>query len=135
MKTIEITSHMFTMSGVFYPKGYAIVMFPNAQDAEQVARDLGSSQAGGGEVMLLSPNAVLRNIGKIDDEETNANLPSVGTEAATVVKYIDLARQGHHALMVRVHSDIETEQVMQAVRKVPFSYGQRYHLLAIEDLE
>jgi hypothetical protein len=34
-----------------------------------------------------------------------------------------------------VHSDVETEQVMQAVRKVPFSYGQRYHFLVIEDLE
>jgi hypothetical protein len=135
MKTFEITSHMFTMSGVFYPKGYAFVMFPNAQDAEQVARELVDSLADRGEAVLLSPEAVLRDIGMMDDESTSGNLPSVGTEGATVGKYIDLARQGHHALMVRVHSDVETEQVMQAVRKVPFSYGQRYHFLAIEDLE
>jgi hypothetical protein len=134
MKTIQITSHMFTMSDVFYPKGYTFVMFPNAQDAEQVAKELNSSLAENGELMLLSPHAVLREIGKIDADEIRANLPSIGTEAATVSKYINLARQGHHALMVRVHSDAETEQVMQAVRKVPFSYGQRYHLLAIEDL-
>lgn len=134
MKTIQITSHMFTMSDVFYPKGYTFVMFPNAQDAEQVARELNNSLAENGELMLLSPHAVLREIGKIDADEIRANLPSIGTEAATVSKYINLARQGHHALMVRVHSDAETELVMQAVRKVPFSYGQRYHLLAIEDL-
>ena len=134
MKTIEITSHMFTMSNVFYPKGYAFVMFPNAQDAEQVARELDGSLAENGELMLLNPQAVLQDIGKLDTEEAHANLPSIGTEAATVVKYVNLAIQGHHALMVRVHSDVETERVMQAVRKVPFSYGQRYHLLAIEDL-
>ena len=134
MKTIQITSHMFTMSDVFYPKGYTFVMFPNAQDAEQVAKELDSSLAENGELMLLSPQDVIRDIGKIDSDETPTKLPSVGTEAATVSKYVNLARQGHHALMVRVHSDAETEQVMQAVRKVPFSYGQRYHLLAIEDL-
>jgi hypothetical protein len=134
MKTIEITSHMFTMSNVFYPKGYAFVMFPNAQDAIEVAKELGGSLAENGELMLLSPQAVLQDIGKLDAEDANAHLPSIGTEAATVVKYINLARQGHHALMVRVHSDVETERVMQVVRKVPFSYGQRYHLLAIEDL-
>ena len=134
MKTIQITSHMFTMSDVFYPKGYTFVMFPSAQDAEQVAKELNVSLAENTELMLLSPQAVIRDIGKLDTDEAPANLPSIGTEAATVVNYINLARQGHHALMVRVHSDAETEQVMQAVRKVPFSYGQRYHLLAIEDL-
>jgi hypothetical protein len=84
--------------------------------------------------MLLSPEMVMRDIGKLDSEDNQSHMPSIGTEAATVAKYINLARQGHHAVMVRVHSDAETEQVMQAVRKVPFSYGQRYHLLAIEDL-
>jgi hypothetical protein len=135
MKTFEITSNMFTMSGVFYPKGYAFVMFPNAQDAEQVARELNDSLAGSVEAILLDPEVVLRDVGKMDEESASVNLPSVGTEGATVGKYIELARQGHHALMVRVHSNVETEQVMQAVRKVTFSYGQRYHFLAIEDLE
>ena len=134
MKTIEITSDMFTMSDVFYPKGYAFVMFPNAQDAEQVAKELGSSLAANGAIRLFSPQAVLRDIGKIEGEKAEVTLPSIGTEAATVVKYINLARQGNHALMVRVASDEETEQVMRAARKVPFSYAQRYHLLAIEDL-
>jgi hypothetical protein len=134
MKTIQITSHMFTMSNVFYPKGYTFVMFPNAQDAEQVAKELNTNLSDSGELMLLSPEMVMRDIGKLDSEESQSHMPSIGTEAATVAKYINLARQGHHAVMVRVHSDAETEQVMQAVRKVPFSYGQRYHLLAIEDL-
>jgi hypothetical protein len=134
MKTFEITAHMFTMSDVFYPNGYAFLMFPNGQDAEQVAQELSTSLADNAELLLLKPQAVLRDIGKLAAEESQSDIPSIGTEAATVLKYINLARQGHHALMVRVHSDAQAEQVMQAVRKVPFSYGQRYHLLAIEDL-
>ena len=135
MKTIEITSSMFTMSDVFYPNGYAFVMFPDSQNAQQVANEIDSFLSDNSEVMLLNPQAILRDIGKLETEEAEVSLPSIGTEAATVVKYINLARQGHHAVMVRVHSDEEAEQVMQAVRKVPFSYAQRYHLLAIEDLE
>jgi hypothetical protein len=119
MKTIEITSHMFTMSDVFYPKGYAFVMFPNMQDAEQVAIELDNGLSDKSEMILMSPQAILREIGKLDEEETAVALPSIGTEAATVVKYINFARQGHHALMVRVHTDEEAEQVMVAVRKVP----------------
>ena len=135
MKTIEITSSMFTMSDVFYPNGYAFVMFPDSQNAQQVANEIDSFLSDNSEIMLLNPQAILRDIGKLETEEAEVALPSIGTEAATVVKYINLARQGHHAVMVRVHSDEEAEQVMQAVRKVPFSYAQRYHLLAIEDLE
>ena len=135
MKTIEITAQMFTMSDVFYPTGYAFVMFPNTQDAQQVANELDGSLSSDNEIMLLSPKAVLRDIGKLEADDSEIALPSIGTEAATVVKYVNLARQGHHALMVRVNSDEEAERMMKAVRKVPFSYAQRYHLLAIEDLK
>jgi hypothetical protein len=59
----------------------------------------------------------------------------VGTEGATVRQYVDLAQQGHHALMIPAPSQDATERIMEVVRKVPFSYAQRYHLLVIEDLE
>lgn len=134
MKTFELTSGMLTIGGVFYPKGYAFIMFPNAQDAAQVAQEVLNNHDSSTVVMLLTPQEILRDIGKADGESDIA-LPSVGTEGATVTKYIELARQGHCALMVKVHSEKDTESVMTSVRKVPFSYGQRYHLLAIEDLE
>jgi hypothetical protein len=37
--------------------------------------------------------------------------------------------------MVKVDSDEDTERVMQAARQAAFSYGNRYHLLAMQDLE
>lgn len=134
MKNFQLTSSMQTMGGVFYPKGYAFIMFPDAEAAAQVANTLDQPGLHPGEVMLLDPPTVLRDIGRVDGESDLA-LPSVGTEGATVRKYVDLAREGHHAVMVHVAGDEDTERIMQLARQAGFSYGQRYHLLAIEDLE
>lgn len=141
MKNFELTTKMQTLSGVFYPNGYAFLMFKNSDDAEQVAREWESQwvdshghNTSDASVMLLSPQMVLQHIGKVEGDSDIA-LPSVGTEGATVRKYVDLARLGHCALMIKVKSDQEVETLMTVARKVPFSYGQRYHLLAMEDLE
>ena len=134
MKTFELTSDMLTLGGVFYPKGYSLVMLPSAQHAEQVARELESSASTPAEIMILEPQTILRDIGKVKDD-SDVDLPAVGTEGATVSKYVALARKGHHGLMVKVDSDEETENVMVAARKADFSYAQRYQLLAMQDLE
>jgi hypothetical protein len=133
MKKFELTSDMLTMSGTFYPKGYAFIMFPNATLAERAALEI-SKAPFGGSVMFLNAATVLRDIGKVEGD-SDIVLPSVGTEGATVRKYVDLARKGHCALMVKVDSDEDTELVMQAARPTSFSYGQRYLLLAMQDLE
>jgi len=129
-----MTSKMTTLQGVFYPTGYAFLMFPDVGNAEQAARELEAAGFGDQDVMLLTPQDILKDIGQIDGESM-LTLPSVGTEGATVRKYIDLAREGHHALMVKAPSDKDSERVMSIVREFPFSYGQKYHMLAIEDLE
>lgn len=133
MKQFELSPEMVTMGGAFYPKGHVFIMFENQADAEQVAREI-DGHPGNDSVMLLSPATVLREIGKVDGE-SKVPLPSVGTEGATVNNYVDLARKGHHALMVKIASDEDAKRVTDAARKASFSYGQRYHLLAIEDLE
>ena len=134
MKNFELTSAMVTMSGVFYPKGYVFIMFPDAGDAEKVALEVDADRVNGGETMLLNPATILRVIGKVDGD-SDVVLPSVGTEGATVSKYVQLARKGHHAVMAKVKSDEHAASVIASARKVPFSYGQRYHLLAMEDIE
>ena len=133
MKNFELTPSMLTLSGTFYPKGYAFIMFPDSLHAERAALDIGKTSIGAN-VMLLNAATVLRDIGKVEGD-SDIDLPSVGTEGATVHKYVDLARKGHCALMVKVDSDEEAELVMKAARQASFSYGQRYHLLAMEDLE
>lgn len=134
MKTFALHSKMLTLSGVFYPTGYAFIMFPEDAQAEQAARELEEGGFDSEALMLLEPDTILREIGRVDGE-SDMILPSVGTEGHTVQTYVKLARQGHHALMVRAPSDKETERVMTVVRKQPFSYAQKYHMLAMEDLE
>ena len=131
MKDFELTNKMLSMGGVFYPTGYAVIMFPDAADARKVAHELEASNDG---IMLLSPETILEEISPADGH-SDVHLPRVGTEGATVHKFGDLAREGHYGLMVPVHSGEDTERVMAVVRTVPFSYAQRYHSLAMEDLE
>ena len=134
MENFKLTKNMLTMGDVFYPNGYAFIMFPEAEQAAQVAREIDADIAEEKVVMLLDPQTILREIGRVDGD-SDITLPSVGTEGATVAKYVQLAKAGHHAVMAKVTSDKHSERIMAAVRKVPFSYGQRYHLLAMEDLE
>lgn len=134
MKTFALHPKMLTLQGVFYPTGYAFIMFPEGAQAEQAARELEDQGFDRQAIMLLSPQDILREIGKVDGD-SDFMLPSVGTEGATVQKYVALAREGQHALMVHAPSEKETERVMAVVRKQPFSYAQKYHMLAMEDLE
>ena len=134
MQAFQMTSKMSTMQGVFYPTGDAYFMFPGAEEAEQAARELEAAGFNGQDIKLLTPEVILREIGGIDGESSVA-LPSVGTEGATVHKYIDLARQGYSAVMVKVANDEDAKRVINSARKVPIAYGQRYHLLAMEDIE
>ena len=132
MKNFVLSPKMLSLGGVFYPKGYAVIMFPDAEDARQVAAAFAGQSE---DIMLLTPEDVMGQIGQMEDHNADIALPGVGTESATVRKYIDLARDGDHALMVAVDSDETAEALMKLVRERPFSYAQRYHLLAIEDLE
>jgi hypothetical protein len=134
MKNFEMTSSMLTMTGVFYPKGYAFIMLPNATDARHVAQEITSQQDDEKQVLFLSSHTILQDVGKVKGESDIA-LPSLGTEGVTADRYVDLAREGHCALMVKVDTDQETERVMQVARHASFSYGQRYRLFVIEDLE
>lgn len=134
MKPFVLVPKMLTLQGVFYPTGYAFLLFPDEEDAKKAAAELEAAGFDGDIIMLLPPEVILREIGKVDGE-SDVTLPSVGTEGATVRKYVDLAREGHFALMVKAPSDKDTQRVMAAIASLPFSYGQKYHILAIEDLE
>ena len=131
MKDFEMTKKMIRLGGAFYPTGYAFIMFPDIEDARQAARELEPAHEG---IMLLTPENILKEIGRTDVDSDIA-LPAVGTEGATTHKYVGLAREGHCALMIPAHSNDETEHIMTVVRKLPYSYAQRYHTLAMEDLE
>ena len=104
MKPFVLAPQMLTLQGVFYPTGYAILMFPDAQSAEQAGRQLQAAGFDEDTVMLLTPQDILQRIAQVG-EDAQEVMPSVGTEGATVGNYAALARDGHHGVMVKAASD------------------------------
>jgi hypothetical protein len=134
LKPFVLSPEMLTIFGVFYPTGYIVMMFPQAEKAEQAAHELLSGGYERDALTLLSPETILREIARVDGESDIA-LPSVGTEGATAQTFIKLAREGQFGLMVHAKSDEDTEAVMVVARPLQFSFAQKYHMLAMEDLK
>lgn len=134
MRPFQMQRKMLTLGGAFYPKGYVVAMFANEDQARQAARMLAEHGFDESALMHLPPATLISEIGRAHGT-SDIPLPSVGTEGENVRKYVALAREGQHALMIHAPSDEDTDKVMAALKGIPFSYAQKYHLLAIEDLE
>ena len=132
MKAFAPESKMYTLQGVFYPTGHILVMFPTAEDALDAERRLLASGWDAGAICLLTPKDVHEKIAAaLEDEDS---LPSPGTEAATARHYEELAREGHHALLIPAPKAKDALKVMEALRGANMSYAQRYRHFVIEDL-
>ena len=133
MKPFAMERSMRTIGGAFYPTGYAVLMLGPDENLQDIVRKLEHVGFDSQRVMHLSPQAILRDIGRLQGE-SDLPLPSVGTEGKTVSRFVELAREGYQGLMVPAPHDEDTERLMQALQDVPIAYGQKYHMLAIEDL-
>ena len=132
MKPFHLDSSMKTMRGVFYPTGHMVLMFPTEQGARDAARLLGDNGFAEDDVSLITPGDFQREIvGATGDDEA---LPSAGTEGDTVRKFTNLAREGHHALMIRAPHAEDSDRVMALLKDCQISYGQKYRMLVIEDI-
>jgi hypothetical protein len=132
MKSFAPESKMFTLGGVFYPTGHVFVMFPSAQDALDAEKMLIDAGYDGGSMCLLTPQDIHDKVAAtaLHDE----GLPSPGTEGETARHYEELAREGHHALLIPAPSAKDTGRVMQALKGAKISYAQKYRHFVIEDL-
>ena len=133
MKQFAIDPRMLTVRGVFYPTGYMFVMLRRLEEAQQLEHDLRSHGYRGHDVMLVPPETILQQIGATVSHDLD-NLPSVGTEAATVREYERHARDGECAVMIHAPTQHDADAVMEVVHALPFSYATRYRTLVIEDL-
>lgn len=134
MKPFTLDSEMLaTLGGAFYPTGYSMVMFPDADNAKQVAKQLTDGGIGDDEVYFLPPDVILSQITPTVSDADDP-LPSAGTEGATVRAYTKLAREGQTGLLIKTPDAEAAERMMAVVRTVPYSMAQRYRTLVIEDL-
>lgn len=132
MRPFHLESSMKTMMGVFYPKGWMVLMFPSEDEARQAAQKLHDAGVSEGDVLLVTPEDFRREIvGATGDDDM---LPSAGTEGDTIRKFAALAREGHHGLMVHAAKHKSGEHVMELLKGCNISYGQYYRSMIIEDV-
>jgi hypothetical protein len=133
MRPFHLESSMKkTISGVFYPTGWMVLMFPSEQQARDAAKILADDGMADNDVMMITPEDFRREIvGAAGDDDM---LPSAGTEGDTVRRFAELSRQGQYALMVHAPKHEDDERVMRLLRDCPISYGQKYRALVIEDI-
>lgn len=132
MKPFHLERKMMSLLGDFYPTGHLFLMFPteaHARRAEALLKEHGHDC---GEVYLLTPEDVLSVVHLFDHRDLW--WPAVGTEERTARHFGDLARQGHHALLVPVRNMSACEKAMGALRSSGISCAVRYRHLVIEDL-
>jgi hypothetical protein len=134
MKNFHLVSGMTTLGGVFYPTGYMVLMFPTEHDAHDAARRLDEVGLDEECICHASPDEFLREVLGIDGDEDDDHMPSAGTEGDTAHRFSQLAREGHHALLVYAPSASQSTHVMEVLREARISYGQKYRHLIIEDL-
>jgi hypothetical protein len=132
MKAFTPESNMYTLGGVFYPTGHMFVMFPTADDALDGERRVLESGYDGGAICLLTPKDIHEKIAAaVADED---HMPSAGSEADTARHYEELARQGHHALLIPAKTAADAERLKNALKGANVSYAQRYRHFVIEDI-
>ena len=134
MKPFSLGAGMTNMRGVFYPTGHMVLMFPTADDARRACELLRRDGVSEDDLSVASPEEFERQITGATDEEADMLLPSVGTEAETARRFRLLAHEGHHALIVHANAGMASEHVLEVLKDLPITYGQRYRHLVIEDL-
>ena len=134
MKTFSMDAGMTNMRGVFYPTGHMVLMLPTERDARRACELLRADGVADMDLCVAHPEEFERQISEAIDDYEDMLLPSLGTEEETARRFRHLAHEGHHALIVHASSAMTSDHVLEVLRELPISYGQRYRFLVIEDL-
>lgn len=132
MHAFHLEPRMLSMTGGFYPRGYCFVMFPAEQAALRGEHLLDSAGIDCSDVSHLTPDDVLSLLHTFD--RYDVVLPSWGSDGDTMRQFADLARAGHHALLIPARSAAECQRIAQALHGAEVSCAVHYRNFVIEDL-
>ena len=132
MHSFHLEPRMLSFLGGFYPKGHCFLMFRDevtARRAEQLIEQAGVDCT---DVSLLTPADVLELARTFDGYDVA--LPSMGTDGETTRHFAELARAGHHALLVPARNQDACRRVTEALHDAGVTYAVHYRNFVIEDL-
>lgn len=132
MKPLVVNSAMTSMNGVFYPTGHVFALFQDEGALQQAVAEL---QKGGhqGSLAYASPEGIRNEITRtVDDTETT--LPSVGADNDLVRRIDNLARRGHHGVLIEVTDKDAVENVQAALTEHQATAAFYYRTFIIEEL-
>lgn len=119
--------------GAFYPTGCVVVAFADTESAQKVRAALleggyeeNDCQYFPAQTMERRTRSNLEHVGF---------LASLGQSEKMINRYLELARDGSDFLIIYAPTQEESDRVMRVVKRGSFRLAQKYHRLAIEDLE
>lgn len=131
MRRFNLQPSMKTSRGVFYPIGWMLLMFPREHDARHSATVLEDNGVPEQDVVLVTPEDVQREI--MATVRSDGWLRSTGTEADTVRRLNEFARQGHYGLMILAPREQHSRYLLELLEGAKISYGRKYRILDVEE--
>jgi hypothetical protein len=121
-----------TSNGVFMPVGHVVISFPTARDmaaAQAAMHGLGLHDE------AVTPYTAQEMAQQAQaDLEGATGLASIGQDLNLVKSHLELARAGHHFLVVEAANDDLVAQVAQTARLHRAERAQSYGRFMIEEL-
>ena len=121
-----------TSFGAFKPTGHVMVGMPSLEQAGSLT---GKLRAAGWAEEAVTPFTPRENVAEMQALIDNASgLAGFGYELTLMRRYLELARQGHCWLLVKVDDDDQAQCVGRLARLYGASAAVNYHRFTIEDL-
>jgi hypothetical protein len=121
-----------TSFGVFKPVGWLMVGVPTRVDADALATALAAAGWPAGALQLFTPSQVLPGLEAMLDNE--GLLADFGFEIVLVRRYVELAKLGHHWLLVKVDGSAQAATAADLARLSHAALAIHYRLLTVEEL-
>jgi len=122
-----------TQFGLFYPRGYVVVAFEDAGQAES-ARELLLMGGYDPEDVFLSDAATVFEHTKNHLGSASSVAKALGPEYAAESRHQELAKEGHTFLLAYAPSELDTERLMNVVRRFRIKLAQKYDRFALREL-
>ncbi len=123
---------LHTRSGVFYPKGHAVLALE--REHAQALHDALARAGFAADASLLLDAEQTADLMRASEEQAGLLAELVGAEIKNARIIRQLADNGAWLLIVRVHSDDEERRLVELARPWPVHKALRYHTLAIEEM-